>query len=625
MTPTNAKVKGVDGQCTRISGKCRINLPLQSNNGEVDLVSNLPAVFIPSCPYNLLPPQVLIRHMKSRGFEVEYFKHDDKVYIFKYRKPTSTNSKPKWREITIPIGANQLFTLRTNSGFKHFMTRAASYLSEFKLFAGAGHIIEDDDSDTESPMDSIPPPSSYLLPPLQPLKRGQTREHDSHQCSTIDKTREHDVQPCSIPHNDTDFAPIKSVPVSEEFTPPPLTAMGPEDKNIAEYRAKQFRLLTIHESLGHLRFPILQLLAKCGLISRDLHNIKPHTCPGCAYGRQHRKPTRHKGRKNKRKIIPSTFAGHCVSVDQLVSPTPGFVPIHRGLPTLKRYIGATIFVDHFSDFTYCHLMTEMNAKSTVAAKEAFERISESHGVKVRHYHCDNGLFDTIKFKASLQKAHQSITFCGVNAHHQNGKAERRIKDVTEGARTSLNHAAHRWPKAIHPALWPMALKHYVNLRNNIPSTYIAGAKIGRKQMSDEYINSPTSKFSGIETKINFKHFHPFGCPVYVLENKLQASQSHNKWTDRSKVAIFLQHSPMHSSSVPLVLNTKTGNVTPQFHCLYDDEFATCKRDAKFNSVWQVKAKLFDYVPIKAPPPTEPPPTPKKYTLNQKNSITPRHR
>ena len=67
---------------------------------------------------------------------------------------------------------------------------------------------------------------------------------------------------------------------------------------------------------------------------------------------------------------------------------------------------------------------------------------------------------------------------------------------------------------------------------------------------------------------------------------------------------------MHSSSVPLVLNTKTGNVTPQFHCLYDDEFASCKRDAKFNSVWQAKAKLFDYVPIKAPPPAEPPPTPK---------------
>ena len=203
--------------------------------------------------------------MKSRSFEVEYFKHDYKVYVFKYRKLTTSNSKPKWREITIPIGPNQLFTLRTNSSFKYFVIRAASYLSEFKFFAGAGKTIEDDASDTESTMDTIPPPSSYLLPPLKPLKRGQTREHNSHQCSTIDKTREHDAQPCSIPHNDTDFAPIKSKPVSEEFTPPSLADIGPEDKDIAQYRAKQFRLLTIHESLGHLRFPILQLLASYGL------------------------------------------------------------------------------------------------------------------------------------------------------------------------------------------------------------------------------------------------------------------------------------------------------------------------------------------------------------------------
>ena len=43
--------------------------------------------------------------------------------------------------------------------------------------------------------------------------------------------------------------------------------------------------------------------------------------------------------------------------------------------------------------------------------------------------------------------------------------------------------------------------------------------------------------------------------------------------------------------MPLVLNTQTANVTPQFHCIYDDEFDTCKRDAKFESLWQYKAKI----------------------------------
>jgi hypothetical protein len=50
--------------------------------------------------------------------------------------------------------------------------------------------------------------------------------------------------------------------------------------------------------------------------------------------------------------------GQVVSMDQLVSPTPDFVPIHWGLPTNARYEGATVFVDHFSDFTYVHLMAD---------------------------------------------------------------------------------------------------------------------------------------------------------------------------------------------------------------------------------------------------------------------------
>jgi hypothetical protein len=121
----------------------------------------------------------------------------------------------------------------------------------------------------------------------------------------------------------------------------------------------------------------------------------------------------------------------------------GFIPTHRGTPTTKRYIGATIFADHFSDFTYGHLMIKMDAESTVEAKLAFKCLSSSHGVSILHYHSDDGLFDTKAFKNYINKAGQMLSFCGVNAHHQNGKAENRIKDVTTGGRTALLHAAHR--------------------------------------------------------------------------------------------------------------------------------------------------------------------------------------
>ena len=92
------------------------------------------------------------------------------------------------------------------------------------------------------------------------------------------------------------------------------------------------------------------------------------------------------------------------------------------------------------------------------------------------------MFDTKAFKASVTKAQQTLSFCGVNAHHQNGKSEQRIKDVTEGTRTSLLHAAHRWPKAVSPSLRPAALKNYVNLKNSLPTIFVPGGKDGRGKL-----------------------------------------------------------------------------------------------------------------------------------------------
>ena len=112
-------------------------------------------------------------------------------------------------------------------------------------------------------------------------------------------------------------------------------------------------------------------MARAGLIPKELANVDPPTCPGCAYGKAHRKSWRTKGKQ--KRIKPATRPGQVVSVDQLISPIAGFVPTHRGKPTLARYLGATVFVDHLSDFTYIHLMTEMNAEETVQAKLAFER------------------------------------------------------------------------------------------------------------------------------------------------------------------------------------------------------------------------------------------------------------
>ena len=560
LTITNAKIKGIEGSPVQIKGVGKLSISLKSDSGKFSTVKNLDAVLVPSSPYNLIPPQLLVTQMKARGFSINYFHHSDKTYVFSY---TPSHMHLQAQTLTIPINNNDLFEFRTNEGYSSFMHQAGKLQPSFNSFAGNGYV--------------------------SPLHHEQ-REYISPFPSN---KRKHSLT--SIPSQPLDSFPLKSSPFSTSFETS-STSPIPDAPAVEIYKKKQFRLLTLHEQLGHVSFSILRLLSKCGIIPSDLSTIDPPTCPGCAYGKAHRRQTRHKGTPNFASILPATAPGQVVSVDQLISPTPGFVPCQRGIPTTKRYLGATVFVDHFSNFTYVHLMTEMDAAETVRAKESFERLTSSYDVTVRHYHCDNGLFNSHLFHTSIRRSNQTISFCGVNAHHQNGKAERRIRDITEGARTALLHASHRWPKAIDASLWPAALKNYVNIRNNLPTEYIPGAKIGRKTSSNKFVGSPLSKLSGVENSPNLKHFHPFGSPVYVLNSKLQAGQSHHKWTDRSRVGIFLSHSPSHTSSVPLILNTTTACVSPQFHCLYDDDFATCKTDIKFRSFWQYKAKLRDANP-----------------------------
>ena len=90
---------------------------------------------------------------------------------------------------------------------------------------------------------------------------------------------------------------------------------------------------------------------------------------------------------------------------------------------------------------------------------------------------------------------------------------------------------------------------------------------------------------------NLKHFHPFGCLVYVLQASLQTRSPFTKWGKRSKIGIFLCHFPHHASSVPLVLSTQTGLVSPQFHCVFDDDFDTVGKEQDNTSIWKTKAHL----------------------------------
>ena len=51
----------------------------------------------------------------------------------------------------------------------------------------------------------------------------------------------------------------------------------------------------------------------------------------------------------------------CISVDKIESPQCGLIPVFKGKQTSRKYPVDTIFVDHFSKWTYVHF-----SKSTTA-------------------------------------------------------------------------------------------------------------------------------------------------------------------------------------------------------------------------------------------------------------------
>jgi len=205
-------------------------------------------------------------------------------------------------------------------------------------------------------------------------------------------------------------------------------------------------------------------------------------------------------------------------------------------------------------------VVNFTAGEAIRAKRAFEREMSSMGVTVVNFHTDNGVFTASEFQDELAKMEQGLSLSGVGAHHQNAVAEREIGTVFNMARTMMLHAKLRWPKAVSSKLWPMVVKHAQHLLNHIAS---------RNNVCPLDLVMKTTV-----PRHHMKNLHVWGAPAFVLNPKLQDGKKIPKWEPRSRQGLHLGWSPLHSSTVPLVLNLSTGHVSPQFHVVFDDWFST---------------------------------------------------
>jgi hypothetical protein len=332
--------------------------------------------------------------------------------------------------------------------------------------------------------------------------------------------------------------------------------------------------MSLHKCLGHADIATLQQWAKGNKFPTEPASIKNCPLPRCSRCLFAKAQCKSWCSRTEPAGIRATSPtpGSTVHVDQLEVTMPGLLPQLKGKLQHSKYTCATIFINEFSgkDFVYCQ--TKMDTKQTLESKAHYEQQFWEHVVTIQHYHGDNGQFYDDEFCKSCLEAHQKLTFCGVNAHHQNGIAENHIRMLSHMSRSIILHAMLCW-RWISLHLWPFAMQHASYLNNHLP---------GKDGLSK------TEVFCKIQSPIEMKNLHIFGCPAYVLVKPLQSSNSVPCFHCRTRVGIYVGHSPQHAGNVALILNPQTGCTSPQDHVVFEDNFTTVNdiKNSLTPSTWQ---------------------------------------
>jgi transposase InsO family protein len=160
---------------------------------------------------------------------------------------------------------------------------------------------------------------------------------------------------------------------------------------------------------------------------------------------------------------------------------------------------------------------------TIMSKIRFEeRLWEMAAAEISHLHSDNGVFTANMFHEDCKSKHQPQIFSGVGAQHQNSLAERAIQAIVYMARTFMVHVSlHSCERGVDDlALWGFPVKHAAWVYNHVPNRLsgLTPLELLTKTKSDHR---------------DLLRSHVWGCPVFVLDPKLQDGKKIPKWNRRS--------------------------------------------------------------------------------------------
>ena len=384
--------------------------------------------------------------------------------------------------------------------------------------------------------------------------------------------------------------PQTNLPTSMAYNHETVTSQSFEAHNVMMKNSNlnlspaEKELLRWHDRLGHLNFKQIQFILRTGVLahSESARRLQAAAsklttlplCPACQFGKQRRRPAPGKTSsvvKDREGVLKkdNLFPGQKVSVDHFVCSTKGRLLHTKGKEDPKaQYTGGCIFVDHASGYVFIEHQVHLNTQETLKAKQACENTFRDYGVIVSEYLSDNGtVFTSKEYTRHLLEFGQVTSFAGVGAHHHNGVAERAIQKIMSCARTMMMHQSMHWPEVASQNLWPLAVDHAVFLWNHVPNP--ANGLSPHDLLTKT--RWPQSELANVQV---------WGCPVYVLDKKIQDGGKIPRWKPRSTRQIYVGMSKKHASSVPLCLNPETGAITSQYHIVFDSTFSTVPMNAE---------------------------------------------
>ena len=94
-------------------------------------------------------------------------------------------------------------------------------------------------------------------------------------------------------------------------------------------------------------------------------------------------------------------------------------------------------MDHGTGYIQVEHQLGFSAVETIRAKQKYEQQAMDNGVIIQSYLTDSGAFKANSFVQHIREHTQRLQYCGTNAHHQNGVAERAIRTVSDMARSMI--------------------------------------------------------------------------------------------------------------------------------------------------------------------------------------------